>query len=384
MKDTPELKSINPKEETRGVFDWSLYEDGYNGKNLTVNKSVDTHGLNIKVYCHEHYAQEVLEKYVPALKNEIGAKDLVPGSVLSIIDVAPTRSTTSFMALTAGGGSVEIDMNKEREYLKLIFTQNVSPADFVDALKNSPDWKSSFLSSKPTVKIDKQGRPSLLGGKVEESKKELMEQLKNPTGYYEALVQGMNRGGYIVDIMGAKCFLPSSMASAGPITDPESLIGKRIPVMVINYVASQGFVVSYKKYLANVLPQKAKDELEVNKYINCTVTAVTKRAGAYVSFNDNEGNPIYSGMLITDECCDFLESQLESRSLVKGDKVFAYIHKITIEDDGTVKVILGDTKTTDEKYLRKQAYLFRERERLRKEALKQQAETKTEKEEKDA
>jgi hypothetical protein len=43
-------------------FDWSMYEDGWNGRSLKINKNVKVNNPKDKVYCHEAYAQEVYDK----------------------------------------------------------------------------------------------------------------------------------------------------------------------------------------------------------------------------------------------------------------------------------------------------------------------------------
>ena len=46
-----------------GDFDWTPYEDGWNGTSLRVNNRIKTKDSKIKVYCHESYAKELLNKY---------------------------------------------------------------------------------------------------------------------------------------------------------------------------------------------------------------------------------------------------------------------------------------------------------------------------------
>ena len=50
---------------------------------------------------------------------------------------------------------------------------------------------------------------------------------------YSAKILSTNNGGYTVDIQGVKCFLPGSLASSGPITDFDALVGKTIDVCVV-------------------------------------------------------------------------------------------------------------------------------------------------------
>ena len=49
-----------------GNFDWSAFEDGWNGSNLKKNNKVKTpkNGDRIKVYSHEKYAQDLVDAYL--------------------------------------------------------------------------------------------------------------------------------------------------------------------------------------------------------------------------------------------------------------------------------------------------------------------------------
>ena len=42
-------------------FDWDLYENGYNGTNLVINKKVKSKKGD-KIYCHEKYANDLYKK----------------------------------------------------------------------------------------------------------------------------------------------------------------------------------------------------------------------------------------------------------------------------------------------------------------------------------
>lgn len=347
--------------ECRGDFNWDLYENGYNGRNLKENTSIKTGNKKTKVYCHEAYASELLAKYMPSLETITSPKDFIRGSYLRLTGISRATSNTSFIASTSGGSSIEIDMNKERDYLKCAISGASTPAEFVENL-NDPNFVDEFISSNVMIKIDENYRPSLMGGHIHKVNEELGEQLRHPSGYYEASILSTNRGGYIVDIMGVKCFLPGSMAAPGIITDFESLVGKVVPVMVINYVNGLGYIVSYKKYLASILPAKISEELHIDDKVYCTVTGLTK-VGAFVSFKDKEGEPVFTGMIVSSECCDMLVDEFKNGTLSNGDSVPAFIHAINYMNDGSVRIVLGDVPTTDERYISKKNAAEKEREK---------------------
>lgn len=333
-----------------GDFDWTPYENGYNGKNLVPNSRIKTGNKRIKVYCHEPYAKAMFSKY---MENSCGdvAKDLITGAIIRITDVYPD-GLTSIMAITSGGGSITIDLNKEREYLK-IFGSDVRPEDFVNELKD-PESKKIYLGSMPQVKVMQGGRPSLLEGHLEHLQEEFMEQIKTPSRSYTAHILCSNRGGYIVDVQGMRCFLPGGQAAPGIIADFDSMIGTDVPVMIANFVKGQGFVVSYKKYLSSILPQKIADELSIDMAVKCKVTGVNKH-GIFVLFDDNNGESVFSGLIKREEMCDFLEVEYDEHTVVKGDIFVAYIHNIYVNDEGEHRIVLGDTPTTHELYIKKRA-----------------------------
>lgn len=338
-----------------GDFDWSIYEDGYNGRNLVENKNVQTGSKKIKVYCREHYAEELYKKYSSTFNGYLAPKDLLRDSILSVIDVQPVGKYT-LCVLTSGGGNLVIDMTKERDFIKL-YGDDFTPELFVAAMKDK-DSKESFLASSPTLKVTSQDRISFMDGHVASLEKEFANQLKNPTYCYTAHVLSTNRGGYIVDISGLKCFLPGSMAAAGVVTDFDELIGKDIPVMVVNYVRGMGYVVSYKKYLTTILPAKITEELSIDMEVTCVVTGVGK-PGVFVSFNDKEGQPIYTGLIHKDEMCDFMEQLFETHEIRKGDTMRAFIHDIYKHED-SLRIVLGDTPTTNDVYQKKKKRLEQE------------------------
>ena len=66
-------------------FDWDLYADGWNGVSLKVNSRIKAPN-GLKVYCHEDYAEELLEKY-SSVKVDALAKDVRKGTSVAITDV---------------------------------------------------------------------------------------------------------------------------------------------------------------------------------------------------------------------------------------------------------------------------------------------------------
>lgn len=327
----------NPENDT---FDWSLYEDGYNGRNLIRNKKISVKSNDkIVVYSHEKYAEELLGKYLGEASQVPMPKDMISGNIMKVTGIKP-MGKTSILVDTTGGGSFVIDLNKERELVKSFGIE--TPESFAETLRENEDSAKQVIASNPYVKV-LDNRVSLWAGHLDEMASHLEEQLheKEPNTYFTATILETNNGGYIVDIGGLKCFMPGSMAAAGIITDFQSLIGKTLRVMVVNYIPEKGYVVSYKKYLSTIMPKLVKEQLEIDMRVNAKVTGLSKN-GIFVQFNDNEGEPTFSGLIYRDNMSPSMEEMFDEGVYMIGDMLFAYIHSINIED-GKVRIVLGDT-----------------------------------------
>lgn len=353
-------RSIAPEE-----FDWDLYKDGYNGRNLKRNNAVgvkSAKGDKIVVYSHEHYASELLGKYLGSSEAVPQAKDLVVGAIIQISNVRPV-SETELILDTVGGGSCRIDLNKEREYLTAL---NGDAKEFTDFLQNEENLKK-YLDTKPVVRVMSKDRVSLWGGHIGRLEQELDACLRYPKHAFAARILETNNGGYIVNINGLECFMPGSQAAPGIIKDFQSLIGKVVPVMPINKIPGKGFVVSYKKYLASIMPNKVREELALDMCVMCTVTGCSKN-GVFVQFNDKNGEPTFSGLVYRDEMSSFLEEEFDEGRIINGDMFRCYIHSIDIDGE-KVRIVLGDNSIYSSEYQEKKMRLERAKERARKEEL---------------
>ena len=322
-------------------FDWSLYDNGYKGGNsLVINKSVKTNSSKDKVYCHESYAQELYDMYEAHMqgRNVSDAKDAIKGTIYTVTDIRAV-SDHEVSIDTANGMTAVIDLNKEKQYLDTLNCKSIDL--FVAAVKTRPDFKKSLIDSKLNAKVMDNGRVSLWDGNLAKIEKELTEQIKNPTSAYYAKVKSINNGGYIVDIQGVTCFLPGSLAAAGILNDFESLLGKTLPVMIVNYIPSSGFVVSYKKYLETILPSKIENELTVGQEVSCKVTGAIQN-GLFVQFKDKNGEWLFSGLIHRSVMSHDFETRFDHREFRVNDEMRAYIANI-IENNGKYRIVITDS-----------------------------------------
>ena len=324
-----------------GEFDWSVYEDGWNGLTLKNNKKVFIPKTNdkVKIYCHEKYAQDLVNDYFNIPQSFV-AKDEVRDSVHYVHDIYPV-SNTEVIVDTASGASFRIDLNKEKEYVNMVGCDSVET--FVNSLAKSTSFKTSLMKTNPNVKILGKNRISLYAGHCSKIENEFRSQINNPTTAYYAHIDSINGGGYIVTVEGIKAFLPGSLAQTNKILDYNVLIGKTIPVMIDSYLPNQGFVVSYKKYLKTILPSKIESQLSVGMAIDAEVTGVRKN-NVFLQFADldNGEDMIFTGLLPWDNCCEEIRNDITNGQFKPGSKWRVYIYAINEDGNGGYRIVFCD------------------------------------------
>lgn len=321
-------------------FNWDLYKNGYNGVSLAVNRDVKCNSTKERVYSQEPYAQELYYLYMKKNPDTIQQKDFIAGTVYVIDDIAPVSDHEVKVSMSSGISDV-IDLVKEHSFI-YDFIGCRSIAMFLDNIKD-PEYKKALLSNNIRVKVAENGRLSFGEGVRSRIETEFAEEIRlNRCKYaYNAVVKEINNGGYIVDIMGLKCFLPGSLAAPGIITDFKSLIGKTIPVMPINYMPNSGFVVSYKKYLNAILPNKINEELFVGKHVSVKVTGTSKN-GIFVIFKDKNGEYVFNGLVHRSVMSYDFENEFNRHSFNINDEFWAYISSINEMEDGSYRIVLSD------------------------------------------
>jgi ribosomal protein S1 len=279
------------------IFDWELP----NG--LVVNEKIKSPD-GVKVFCHESYAQSLLALYFgdSGFLNET-TKDLSDGGVYDCKIV--TLHENDALAQTESGQTIYIDLRKERR----------------DAIKLSIEGLNFNAGENIKARV-RSINGSYVGSVVEyfvhTMRAELFEQIKKETSAYRVKVLSVNKGGYIVDLSGVKCFLPGSLAAANKITNFESYIGKEIPVMIEGYVEAKDiFIVSYKKYLNKIMDSKIR-ELDLTKKYKGYVTG-TSDFGVFV-----EWDSVYTGLIHKTE----FQDDLSIRTLNPGTEIEFYVKEI--------------------------------------------------------
>lgn len=337
IKMKPTGREWGPENDT---FDWSQYEDGFTGSNLKVNTKVKTKNGD-KVYCHEPYAQELydlMEAYFNG--RSISAKDNLTGSLYSVDDIHAV-SDHEIRIDSLNGSSTIIDMNKETQFIKSVGIDNVK--GFMNCL-NDDSFKKNLLSLELFAKQVDKNRTSIWEGYKAKVEFDLMQELKDgtPKHGFAAKITDMNNGGFTVEVLGVKCFLPISLAASGPVTEPETLLGKTVMVCVVNYsTQTNNFVVSHKKFLEITLPSKIASELYVGKEVSVKVTGIS-RNGLFCAIKDDLGEFVFTSLMHRTTMSPDAESSFDRKEYIVGDQFHAYIHKLLWADDGSCRIVIGD------------------------------------------
>jgi len=319
-------------------FNWDLFENNYTGgTRLTVNPNIKGVDSKTRVFNHEPYAQELFDLYSERSTKSV-RKDLTKGDCVTVVEI-PYIDKDRMTVELLGGLTVDIDLNREKRFVQIYGYQ--TPEEFAHVLAN-PEIRKNFVSSgfyayviesSPSLKI------SLWQGHIKKTKDEMMEQISAPSKAYRAKVLNANRGGYFVEVSGVEAFMPGSLAAPNKIVDFQTLVGKEVIVMVEDFLKEMNsFIVSHKKYIEHVLPQKIA-ELDLNKLYSGTVTG-TSKYGIFVEFGE-----IFTGLLHVSKMKDSTLDLFRRRMFKPGDPASFYIGEITKEN----RIILTEESPEEKK-----------------------------------
>lgn len=331
-------------------FDWSLYDNGYDGGNrLVPNKKVKTNKGDV-CYSHESYAQNLYDRMDAYFNGRnFTAKDSVEGTMHPIEGIEKISNHEILINSNNGMSSV-VDLNKEGKFIRSLGLNNAR--EFIRVIDEHPEFKAELIQSELCVKVVDNKRVSIWDGyqaKVEQGFFEELRRKDGPRWGYKANVVSVNNGGYTVDIMGVECFLPNSLAASGPITDVDALVGKDIMVCVVNYSQqTKNFVVSHKKYLELTLPSRINEELYVGKDVFVKVTGVTKN-GLFCAIRDKNGDYVFASLMHRSTMSPDIEASFDRKEFVVGDIFKAFVHKINWISEKECRIVIGDKEPVVER-----------------------------------
>lgn len=349
-------------------FNWSAYEDGWNGTGLKVNNKVRVKkNTKDKVFSHESYAQELYNK-ICKLPVE-NAKDIKKGASLTISNLAVVDDNTLVATVGNGANSVLIDLDKEAGFIRLLTAdgKHITKEQFAESLKTIPEFKDRIISMDLKAKIGNDtDRGSIWEGYVEQLTEEFKQQITENKKAYWAEILSVNNGGFVVEVASTiRAFMPGSQAANNRIDDYNTLVGKTMEVMIDSWNPRHGFIVSRKKYINTVrhdmiIPIDHDLKKRPDKIYHTRVTGCTP-FGVFVEINE-----FINGMLHKTLVSDELREKMRQGTINPGDEIDVYVHRIDVfrrGDELEERVILSDVPVAerDAVIAKREAEDFREK-----------------------
>lgn len=149
-----------------------------------------------------------------------------------------------------------------------------------------------------------------------------------------ALIKELTPAGFNVELQHDSIilpgFMPNTLAGVNKLSDPESLIGKSMEVMIESFSKEEGtYIVSRRKYLEKLIPEAIKS-LKLNTVYTGYVTGTTD-FGVFVEFAPTQGGEICLTGMIHKTNID-PEWQDKIKSISPGYEIQFYIKEIIAKD----------------------------------------------------
>ena len=298
-----------------------LFEQGNSKINKAVKLSSADKKANVKIFCKEPYAQEMYDRYFSSEAGHpmpAGNKDIPVGEIrtvslkkidfaMSMVEMEDVSSMTSiFVPFREFSQEPSLSLlNEDRKYKVMIYKSNMS--EILGSEK-----KCAALTLREDVEYF----------------------TKNNKWFYVKVVE-LIKGGYLAIYKNQiKCFLPGSHAAANVIRDFSEYLHKEIPVMVENYDSVNNlFIVSYKKYIKETLPQKVSDLSFSQKYTG-TLTNNPYDFGIFVEFQN-----YYTGLIHKSDFENDAAFKEFSKGLRSGNQIDFWV-KDVVQKKGEYRIIL--------------------------------------------
>lgn len=311
-------------------FDY-LFEINKGKYNQSIRFPAGTDLGKVKVYCREPYAQSLYDMYdgknlgMPA-GHKIESKDLQINTEYIVKPLTINFDTKTILCEDIASHS------------PVFVNQSDFTGDLAELAKNVKNFG---------VVITRQIRGSFYGSnKMYDAVRletELSAHYKNGT-CFEVVITELVKGGYMATYKNAvNVFVPGSHAAANIIVDFASYIGKTLPVAVDNYdIASNLYIVSYKKYIQNTLNDRIHELRFDTKYVG-RLTNKPSDFGMFVEFEN------YFTCLI--HKTEFKNWNDAKKNYTTGSEIEFYVKDIIAHDKAGFRVIgtLDDYKVNPDK-----------------------------------
>ena len=271
------------------------------------------------------------------LQTDTISKDFELGGVYKIAKILPVGQER-ISIVTQYNGEIQVQLRKEKEYLKVI---GATVESFIEAI-NSETPSIPLPTHVMVVKYGNELEGTLMGAHIFSLREQLYEEIKNPKSVFMAHVLERNKGGFLVNINGLKGFLPGSLAAANRILDFDLYLDTKIPVMVEDYLQdSDMFIFSNKKYIKNMIPVEMEKLVKTEKYKGA-VTG-TSKFGIFVELNTILTGLIHTSEMQKEHLEDFKQGKWKA-----GDEIEFWLKEIT--KDNRIILTFVDQNAMNQKY----------------------------------
>lgn len=298
-------------------FDY-LFEHGNSKVNTRIKLNPADKGSKVRIFCNEPYAQDAYDKYYSRYAKPT-SKDFEVGHVCKV-----TAKRVDFAAKM-----IEVQDNATLSTIFVPFREFSEEPSLLIHNEVSPTFKVVIYKTEAGDYLGSERKCAAL------SYREDLEEFTKTDKWFYVKVTNLVKGGYLALYKGTvKCFLPGSHAAANVIRDFNEYLNKEIPVMIENYDAVNDlFIVSYKKYIKQTLPQRVY-ELKIGEKYTGHLTNKPYDFGIFVEFQN-----YFTGLLHKTE---FDNYEHFSKSFKSGDAIDFYVKDIVMKK-GEPRIILTDS-----------------------------------------
>lgn len=264
------------------------------------NKNVETSG-DAKVFYYGPDAQSIYDAYE---RKSSHYKEPIKGELIEAEIISMSGDTAVFDI--GYREQAYMDLKKEANEYKELFKVGTKLSVKVGQPKSKDFIAVSFTDSVNEMKT-----------------KELIESVDANVAYM-AKVEELISAGYMVDIDGIKAFMPGSLAGLNKLHDFTTLLGKEMPVMVVNYSKEKNtVVVSHRQYLHSLIPSAIEKIKETPTQLHQGFVTGTTKYGVFCEFNE-----CLTGMIHLSDLTDDLKERHAAGQIKPGDKLEFYIKEI--------------------------------------------------------
>jgi predicted RNA-binding protein with RPS1 domain len=312
---------MQKNQNVQEVIDFDLlFSQGNSKVNKSIKLTAADKKAGLKIFCKEPYAQELYDKYYSS--NTFGAtanKDFELGHVCKV-----TAKKIDFE-----NKQIEVQDDTSLSTIFVPFREFSEEPSLLLQNETSAKFKVVIYKADAGDYLGSEKRCAALS-----YRDDLTDFLKEEKWFY-VKVTNLVKGGYLALYKGQiKCFLPGSHAAANVIRDFNEYLNKEIPVMIENFDSTNNlFIVSYKKYIKQTLPQRVH-ELKFGEKYTGTLTNNPYDFGMFIELQN-----YYTGLLHKTELANYDEFSKQYRS---GDTIDVYVKDITMKK-GEPRIILTDS-----------------------------------------